>query len=275
MAVTSGKQYAVGFRQSRIYELDSRGLLAASSTTVYEGTQVAPVKALELTIPDVRRIAHVGDDRIAAQDILPRIEPSSGVLRVTRNDHDLYAILTGTKAREVGEMSKIGYGTDKQGTEVDIAMLSFQQSLDATSRARRYHAYSFAMIRAVPVPGSMDENAAEYTFNLLPQISDKAIWGEQYTEADDGYLESEFDDWMTETYPHVVAWLGDNAQTKFTFHTDRPATSTTKIHGVWLAAAAASYATEDATATLEVDGVTPTSTPASGDLVLCVYEYTP
>jgi hypothetical protein len=274
MAATSGKQFSVGFRQARIYALDSRGLIAAASPTVpYEGVQVPSVKALEMTIPDVRRIVHVGDDRIQAQDILPRIEASSGVLRVGRNDHDVYELITDTIAREVGEISKIGYATDKQGTEIDIAMLAFQQSLDAVARTRRYRSYAFPLIKAVPVPGTMDENPAEFTFNLLPQVSAKSIWGESYAELVDGYLESEFDEWMTVDYPHVVAWLGDNTETEFLFHTDRPAVSTAKIAGVWTAAAAATSATLDATAVKATTKVTPTVKPAAGELVICVYEY--
>ena len=275
MAATSGKQYAVGFRQARFYELDERGLIKAVDENVYEGLQVPSVRALEMTIPDVRRIAHIGDDRIAAQDILPRIEPSSGVLRVGRNDYDIYALITGTISRTVGEMKKIGYATDKQGTEVDVGLLAFQQSLDAVAKTRRYRGYMFSSVRAIEAPGSMDENPAEYTFALQPQVSTMSLWGEPYVELTDGYLESEFDEVMTVGYPHVVAWLGDGIVTKFTFATARPASATAKIHGVWVAAAAADYATIDATVVLAVDGVTPTVMPAAGDLVICVYEYTP
>lgn len=275
MANTSGKQYSVGLRSGRVYELDARGIIAASSTTVYEGIQLPSVKALELTIPDIRRIAHVGDDRINAQDTLPRIEPSSGVLRVGRNDHDIYALITGTKAFVTGEASGIGYATDKQGTEIDLAMLTFQQSLDAVAKTRRYRSYMFPVIRAVPVPGGMDENPAEYTFNLVPQVATKTMWGLPYDESDRGFLESEFEEYMTESYPHVVAWKGDNNVTKFTFHADRPAVSTDKIHGVWIVDALGTYSVVDATVSLAVDGVTPTAKPDTGDIVLCFYEYVP
>jgi len=275
MAVTTGKQYAVGFRSARVYALDSRGLIDAVDHLPYEGIQVPSVKALEMTIPDVRRIVHVGDDRINAQDTLPRIEASSGVMRVGRNDYDLYAMITGTKVRTVGEMAKIGYATDKQGAEADIGMLAFQQSLDSAARTRRYHAYAFAILKAILAPGSMDENPAEYSYSLVPNTSTKSLWGEQYTELADGYIESEFDDWMTVSYPHIVAWVQDGVVAKFLFHADRPATSVDKIHGVWIATTAQNYTTEDATATLALDGVTPTALPAAGTLIVCAYEYAP
>jgi hypothetical protein len=277
MAATSGKQHGVGIRQARLYALDERGIIdpGAASATAYEGVQIQTVKALEMTIPDVRRITHVGDDRIAAQDVLPRIEPSSGVLRVGAIDHEVHALLTGTKRRLVNGVSKVGHATDKQGSEVDIALLTFQQSLDRVARTRRYHAYAFAITRLIPVPGTMDENPMETVYNMLPQVSNKAIWGEQYTEADDGYLESEFDDWMTVGYPHIVAWKGDGIITEFNLPADKPASSVDKVAGVWIVDAAGSYGVEDATATIAVDSITPTAMPAEDDIVICVYEYTP
>lgn len=275
MATTSGKQYSVGLRHARLYALDERGIIAATSTTVYEGVQIPAAKALELTIPDVRRISHTGDDRILAQDILPRIEASSGVLRVGRNDHDVFALVTGTEARVIGELSKIGYATDQQGNEPDIGLLTFQQAIDAVARTRRYRGYAFASVRAMPVPGSMNENPVEFTFNLVPQVSTKALWGEQYTIADDGYTEAEFDELATVGYPHIVAWQGNGVATTFNFHADRPAMSVDKIAGVWTATTSASYATLDATATVTVTGVTPTTLPADGTIIICVYEYEP
>jgi hypothetical protein len=278
MTAVSGHQYSVGFRQARAYALNANGLIYQAvhdEAAPYEGIQIPSVKALELTIPDIRRIVHIGDDSIRAEDTLPRIEPTTGSLRVGRNDHDLYALITGTKARTVGEASTIGYATDQQGSEIDLAILGFQQSLDAAAKTRRYRAYMFPIIRAIPVPGTMDENPAEFTFNLTPQISSKAIWGQAFTVALDGFTEAEFQEGMYTDFPHIVAWQGDNTATKFSFHADRQAASTAKIHGVWVGASGATSLTVDATVTKATDGVTPTTKPASGDIVVCMYEYVP
>lgn len=268
MAGTSGKQYSVGARQARIYPLDSNGRIAATSTTVYEGLQIVGKRAFEVTVPDARRIVHIGDDAIKAQDMLPRQEASSAVLRASRLDHDVHAALTGQLAFTIGEAAMIGYATDKQGSEPEVGLLCFQQSLDAVSKLRRYRAYILPLVRAVVPPSSMNESPNEQLYNITPQVVSKHIWGVAFAVGTEGFSEAEVLEGMYEDYPHIVAWKGDGAAVDFLFHTSRPAVATTKIHMV----------TEQdvdvtATVTKAVDKITFAVAPTSGDIIVCEYEY--
>ncbi len=275
MAATTGKQYSVGMRHARVYPLDAIGRIVAPGTTVYEGLQVTATKAFDMTVPDARRIVHVGDDHIKAQDVLPRIEASSATLRVARNDHDVYAVLTGTKAFVAGEAAGIGYGTDKQGSEPDVAFLLYQQSLDAVAKTRRYRSNILPVSRAIVNPASMNENAVEYQFSLLPQIVTKHLWGIAFTTNVEGFTEAELVEFMTEDIPHVVAFKGDGTALEFSFHASRPAVSTSKIHQVTTTTAAGVTTDVTSTITKAVDKITFAGgqAPAATDIVTVFYEY--
>lgn len=273
MTATTGEQYAVGMRHARVYALDQTlAVPLATSTTVYEGLPVVGAKAFELTIPDPRQIAHVGDDRVLAQDMLPRQEVSSGVLRAARNDHDVYALLSGTTAFTQGEAAGIGYGTSKQGYEPTIGALFYQQSLDAASKVRRYRAYLIPSTRAILRPNSMNENAAEFEYNLLPSPVTKHIWGPDFAAGTEGFTEAEMLEFMTEDIPHLVAWLADGAEVEFLFDTARQATAVTKIHAVY-SIASDGTATDESGETLAVTGITFGVAPTDGDFIVCFYEY--
>jgi hypothetical protein len=275
MAATSGQQYGVGMKHARIYALaDVAGVLvpAATSETVYEGIQLVAARALELTVPEARRITHQGDDTIKAQDWLPRIEPSSAVLRAGRNDYDLLEIITGNKKVTIGESVWTTYGTDNEDTPPNIAIHSYQQSLDATSKARRYRSILMPVSQARTAPSSMNENPAEYTYQVLPQRVSRKLWGIALSVATDGASEGEFFEGMFEDFPHVVAWKASTA-TEFNFHADRPATATTKIHVVTTISTAGVVTDVTGTVTKAVDGVTFGAAPDAGTYIVCAYEY--
>jgi hypothetical protein len=277
MTAVSGHQYSVGFRQARAYALDSRGIIDPSGTalpaTAYNGLQFPSVKNFDLTIPDIRRIVHVGDDHVNAQDVLPRIEASSGAIKVGRNDHDLYALLTGTKVATVDEKTGIGYATDEQGNEIDIALMAWQQSLDASTKVRHYRSYMFATTRVIAVPGGMSDAPAEFTFSLIPQTCARTLWGIPLSTATNGYLEAEFQEYMTVGYPHVAAWRCDGTETTFNFHASYQANSVTKVTAV-LVAAAGTYAAASP-GVITTAHIIPTTKPSNGDVLIAFYEYTP
>lgn len=266
MAAPSGKQYGAGFRHLRVYGLNASGLIDATSTTVYEGLQVVGARAFEFTIPDIRRIAHTGDDRLLAQTFLPRIEASNAVIRVARNDHDIYALISGTLSRTLGEAKTIGYGTSQQGEEPNLGLLMYQLTQDAVSKVNRYMAYIFPSARGIINPAALGENANEFQFNIVPNIVTSHLWGPAFTLADDGFTTAEMIESQTVDVPLVAAWKGDGVATKFLFGATHQATSTVKIHAVTV------NGVIDATATKATDGVTPTTMPVSGDIVACFYE---
>lgn len=274
MAATSGKQYAVGMRHARVYALNSFGVPAATqASTPYEGAQVTAAKAFELTIPDVRRITHVGDDIIQAQDILPRQEPTTGVLRVGRNDHDVYAVVSNTNAFVIGEAAGIGYGTSKQGSEPSIGVLMYQQSKDATLKLRRWRSYIMPSTQAVINPASMNENPPEFEFSLIPDIATKHLWGKAFAAGTEGFTTSEIVEFMTEGISHVLAWQGNGAATNFGFPATKQASSVDKIHAVTTCATDGTVTDVTGTVTKAVSGVIFAVAPGSGVIVTAFYEH--
>jgi len=274
MTATSGKQYAVGMRHARVYELNTYGVPEATEvSTPYEGYQVTAAKAFDLTIPDVRRITHTGDDRIQAQDVLPRLEATTGVLRAGRNDHDVYAILTGTKAFTSGEAAGIGYGTSQQGSEPSVGVLMYQQSKDAVSKVRRWRSYILPSTEAIINPASMNENAPEFEFNLIPDIATQHLWGIAFTAGTEGFTTAEIVEYMSEGIPHVAAWLGNAVATNFGFDSARLATSSDKVNKVTTCATDGTVTDVTGTVTKSVNGVVFAVAPADGVIVSCFYEY--
>ncbi len=269
MAAPSGKQYGSGLRHVRVLELDTNGLVKATAETVYEGYQAVGGKAFEYTIPDIRRIAHVGDDQLLAQTYLPRIEPSSGVIRLSRNDYDVFAVMTGGKVRTTGEAKTIGYGTSIQGNEPDLGVILTQRALDAVANVTKWRSYILPSARGTLNPASLNENANEYVFNIVPAIGHRHLWGDSFTLVDDGFVTAEVIEVQTDYFPLVVGWKATVGSTvEFQFSVSHPAVSTAKIHiitknGTLVAPADYTPAT---------DGITFDAAPSIGDVITCFYE---
>lgn len=276
MAAPDGNIVAVGLKHMRIYQLTAAGFpnATAASGAVYEGIQIQGAQSYEITTPDARRISFKGDDRVLAQDVLPRQEPSTGTLKFAVDNHDAYAVLSSTKAATIGEASVIGYGTSEQGSEPVIAVLGFQQAKDLTTGTRQWRGVIVPSTQAIINAPSMTDAEMQYTVSLLPSAAGHHLWGPDFTIADDGFTAAEVIETVTVNVPHVVAWLGDNVVTKFVFHADRQAAAVAKVHHVAHVAASDGAVTDlTTTATKEVDGITPAVKPAAGDLVICFYEY--
>jgi hypothetical protein len=276
MSAPANAVFPVGMKHVRVYALNSFGYPAATaaSAVVYEGLQIVGAKAFELSIPDARRISHTGDDRVLAQDILPRQEPSSGTLRTATNPHSVYAAMSSTLKAVIGEASLIGYATDEQGDEPALGLLMYQQAKEQTTGSRVWRSYQMPSVQAIINPTGMTAEAPEFTYNLLPTAVGHHLFGKAFAAGVEGFLEAEIVESLTYNVPHVVAWLGDNVVTKLLFHASRQAVSTAKIHGIYSMHQTTGVVTDiTATATKETDGVTPLTKPAAGELVMCFYEY--
>lgn len=268
----TGNFYAVGLKHARVYELNTNGVPAASGTAPYTGYQITGVKAYELNIPDARRIAHVGDDRVLVQDVLPRTEVSSGTLRFAADNHTVYAALTGTSVVTEGESSLIGYGTDKQGSEPTIALLCYQQ-VKSASKARAYRAYHVPNTQAIVNPNSMNENAAEFEASLLPSASTHYIWGTAFASGTEGYTEAEVNESITYDLPLVTAWKADGTQTVFNFASGLAPSATTDVFKVTSTSSAGVVTDLTATATKGTESITTASTIPANSIISCWHQY--
>lgn len=268
MTATSGKQYAVGLRKAQIFALDANGYPSATGTTAYEGLEIAGAKAFDITTPDARRIFHTGNDRLLAQDFLPTLEGASATIRASRNDYATFAVLTGTKELTLGEAKVIGYATDLQGAEPDIGIIAYQQSKDATAKTRTWRSYIIPVSNAVIKPASMNDNAAEYEYQILPQVATQHLWGVDFASGTDGFTEAQLIEVHTENQPWVCAWKSNGSATKYLFSTTHQAKSTAKIHVV----AKAGVAITAGGMTKYATGITLAATTPSGDIIVAFYE---
>lgn len=266
MTAPSGKFAGSGFRYCTVYALDGNGYPAAANTTVYEGIQAEGAKTLTLTEPEPRTINITGDDRLFAMDVLPALEGMRGELSIARANLELDAALRGLKVLTVGEAKGLlGGVTDMSGFEPQVGMLAYRQALDENG-ARVWECRVLPRAVLVPRDPGFAEADTPFTFSVLPQIVTRHLWGTAFTADVEGAVQAQVIRFVTQYKPHIVAWKADGSTNKFTFAAARQAVSTDKIHGVWV------NGVLDTDPTLGTDGVTPTPTPANGDMVVCFYE---
>jgi len=276
MATPSTTHSGVGLRWVQIFALNATGSPNASGTAVYEGVQIEGAKALTLNAPESRTITHVGDDRVIAVDKLPPTDASSGELTTAKIDDDLEEILTNNNVITVGdgESKAILIATDNQGSEPQIGMLAYRQTLDtnkgsATYGKRLWEWYLIPKAFVIPKPPSFNENGVEVAYSLFPQIVGAHLWETAFTVAAENAVEAQFARGVSEYAPIIVAFKGDGATAAFTFHADRPAQATAKI-SAWKNGVLVTTGLTKATT-----GITFTAgTPANGDRVVVFYEKT-
>ena len=272
MARATGKQFSVGMRRAVVFELDADGYPAATGTSAYQGFEVISPKAYTLTIPDVRKITHLGNDRVLALDFLPPTEAPSAELRTGADDNELNAFLTNVNTFAVGEADVMGYQTDQQGSEPDVAMMFTQQSLATAGKQRHYRFHIIPKSRAIPMPAGMDENAAEVRYAVAPNPSTTHIWGTALVTGTEGTGEAAFLNGMSKGRPNIVAFKGDGATLAFLFPTAKQAIATfaDKVE-VWVEGVLQTGSGGDYTATAAA--VTFDVAPALNARIVVFYEY--
>ncbi len=234
MTAPSGNQLAVGARSGFLFELNSDGLPAATSTTVYEGLEIKGIKAADLNVPNPRVITHPGNDRVLANDFLPSLEPITGEIRAANLGMPLNSKVTNVNEFTVGDMTFMPWGTDQQGNEIDVALMVFQQSLDTALKLRRWRTIIAPKMRAVPLASGMNENPNEQRYSIVSNPTGKHLWGASLTTGVEGATEAAFVEGMATYRPKLVAWKADGTEDEFLFPTACPARdySTPKI-AVW------------------------------------------
>jgi len=263
----TGKGFAVGLKRAVIFQLDANGYPAASGSAAYEGLEVVGPKAWSLTNPEARKINHVGNDRVLAIDYLPPTEGASAELRVAANDIVTNAVLGSVSTFAAGEKTMMVWNSDEQGSEPDIGLLLFQQSLDSATKARRYRYHIIPSGRAIPAPGSMDENAAEERYMVAPNPTTKHLWGTTMVAGTEGATEASIVEGQSVGRPNIVAHKGDAVTVAFLLPTAKQCTSVDKMV-VWV-----NGVLQSSGITKAVTGVTFDVAPADGAMIVVFYEY--
>lgn len=267
MATATSRQFPVGLRYGSAFQLNTSGLPMAPNTSAYDGHQFVGSKAFELTIPPPRSIVHTGDDRVQATDYLPSLDAATAVLRVSRYDMGLNSILMNVNSFLIGEAQMMGWATDQQGEEADVALFLFQQSLEGTTKVRNWRSFFLPSTRCIATPGGMTDSPVDMVYNVAINPTTKHLWGTTLAEDPEGVTELGVLEVHTERQPWFTAWRGNGAATVFTFNANRQAYSTDKIAAVW------NNGTDvTGTITKAVTGITFGVAPIDGNIICCLYE---
>lgn len=264
MAAESGKMLAVGLRHVQLFELNDDGYPNATSTSAYEGNQMVGAKAFDVSVPGANLISHKGDDRVLQVDLLPPGEQVSATLRTSRNDFDVYAILTGTTEVTLGEAKMIGVGTDQQGFEPQVGLMCYQQALD-DSGERCWRAFLFPRARIFPQPGGMSETPPEHSFTVAPQVVSKHLWGLAFASGTEGFTTAQMLELHCEGKPKIAAFKTDGVETEYSLPVNAKSTDKIKVYkdGVDITSSLGAIA---------VDKVTLSAAGSGGELVVVFYE---
>lgn len=266
MAARSGKFLPVGMRYAAAFQLDANGRPKAIGTVAYGGLKWSGPLAFDITFPQARVIPHAGADRILRTAVLPTKEVTTGSLRVSDYRFDIQSILTGVNIGSVGEAKEFALGTSKAGYEPVVALLLYQQSQDLDTGALTWHAYVIAKCRCIMGSGSMNDNAGEITYQVVPTPSTQRVWGKTLTLVDDAIVDATVFEYDTEGEPRIVGFLGDGVVLDFNFPAGEPALSVDKVevykNGVEVTAGI----------TVAVDGITFTVAPLATDMITVFYE---
>jgi len=271
MATPSGISSGVGFRNAKIFMLDANGYPAATGTTAYTGTRISGARALTINMVEPRRINYLGDDGVIDIDQLPALEADGGELRAGKMNFILDAILTGQKQFSVGEATLMLSGTEKRGFEPQVGLMGYRQAKETDPDSSYYgqRVWQFVIMPKVQLIrrfGGWTENPEENMYTLVPAKVSKHLWGTSFAEVTEGALLSQMV-WGKSFYkPQIVTFKGDNTVTEFLFPTTVQAVNTNKIT-VWKNGTAITSGLTKA-----VTGVTFTAAPASGDMVVVLYE---
>lgn len=265
MTTVTGKQYAVGARRAIIFELNSSGSPNVTNTTPYSGIQMVGAKSIELTIPEAQKKTHVGDDRALQVDYLPATEGISGKLTVSQDDQAIYAILTSTNRVTVGEATLVGLNTSKQGSEPQVGLLTFQQSLDA-SGTRNWRWFLMPKVTLYPHPAGMNENVAVHEYTISPAVVTAHLWETAFNASTEGFTEAQGLIGQSRYMPSVVAWLAATATTEFALPAAEPGADTAKM-SVWVDGAA------DTAWTKATTQISTSTAPGNNKRVVCFYEH--
>lgn len=263
----------VGTRGAKIYELNAYERINGSSTTAYSGLDLYGFKGLDMTYPEPVQKTHMGNDRILATQLFPPTDAVSGTLLAGAQDNDVIAAVSGIAVNDgnVAGASFIMNGTDKQGSEPNVAILSWQEGI-TESGSQVYHWKVVYNTKCIPVSVGMGADPIDYQYKLAPSPVSNHVYGAAISIANDGATSGTDADGYT-SYPlNMVAFVADGIEDEFTFPLLEQAADTTNIT-VFLAAAGSENLTEVTTGiTKATTGVTWDAAPADGSEIIIVYQ---
>lgn len=249
----------------------NKGGIQAVDENAYEGVEVPGPTSFEFSFGSPRSIPNVSQGRVNDTIVLPSIDPKTAVMRCSYSSQTLNAMLSGLKVTTVGAAKVVEEGTDKEGQEIQCALLLSQ--LVSHDDDGNVVWVTELCPKATLVPSPVNYNAdalvKEYTIGLSQ--SPKRMWGEALSLATHGCTRAVKSQVVSNGRFNVIGWLGDCVATAFVLPTDKPALTSAGAK-VWnFATGAAVTGTWDHATNATT--FTPTVTPDALDLLICTYEY--
>jgi len=271
MTDTSHIFWGVDVYRTVVFPLNTDGSLQATSMAPYEGLAFEGSHAFTLTQGDPLTITNLGDMRVKDTLILPTRDPTTGELRVGYTHQDIDSQLSGVnKIRSLGEATQVPFGTDRQGSEPDCAILVMQMGHD-DAKLTRWHYFLLPRCKIIGKMGSFDQNPWEKIYRMSVSPALDWPWGEALSVAYDGVTEANGAEGTSEGKIALVAWKADGYSDTFPLPTDKPAIATSKIN-IWNWNDGTQYKGADIT-TLAVGSIKLASNPTAGDILVAKFEY--
>lgn len=232
----------VGARNGFAYELNTYGRPKGTGSDPYNGYELKGLKSYNLTIPPARRIVHVGNDGIRAQQLLPPIEAAAAEINIDGSDLDLLAAVMGVTIVEIAGMRMIPHLSDRRGSEPNVGLITYQAAV-ADSGAQRWRVTVVSNTKMIPrLPGA-GPDPIDFVFDLAPNPVDQYLWGSELAPLSDpsdpysGVSESQaftagIWDGFCAYRPNLISFIAAAGQTVFPFPEGKQAANVTDVQVV-------------------------------------------
>lgn len=249
----------------------NKGGIQAVTDAAYEGVEVPGPVSLDFSFGTPRTIPNISRGRVNDTIILPSIDPKTATLVGSYNSQVLNALLTGAKVTTMGLSKVIPENTSEEGSEIQCAMLVQQLVSHNETGALIYVTEMFANVTLVPQKTNYGANATAKNYQIAFAQPAKYAWGEVLSLATHGATKAVGAHIESNGQWNLIGWLGGCLETTFELPAAKPAltSSTAKVWnfvtgveepGTWDTANLSTY-------------FTPTVTPSTSELLVCVYEY--
>jgi len=276
----------VGARDGVVYELNAYGRPAApAGGSAYNGFALKGLKSYNLTIPPARRIVHVGNDGVRAQQLLPPIEAAAAEINIDGTDLDLLAAIMGVTIVEIAEIQMIPHLSDRRGSEPNVGIMTWQAAV-ADSGAQRWRTTIVSNTKMIPRLPGLGPDVIDFVFDLAPNPVDQYLWGSELAplaDVSDPYsgvsasqaFSAGIWDGFAAYRPHLVSFKPAAGQTVFPFAENKQAANVTGVQVVTALTTGTPVIQDAADYTMALTGVTfntaPVTTYGAGVEVNIIY----
>jgi len=201
---------AAGFQRLDFHQLDTNGLPAGVTGTVVAGAagvaagRITAVKTMNVNIPAGEAVPVTGDNVLQGTFQFQNVSARTFDVEFAEDDFADRQSFQGIKPRDIGNHSFAG--RDISPFALNNLLLIGVANASASSAGVRglgMYAGVFANRAQISVRGRnnfVERGAASYLGTVTLNSSDSYPWGETYSVANEGYLQSFVEDW-TLAYP--------------------------------------------------------------------------